>query len=78
MKLFALPSLYRQGDFGRVTIYEGDIAQLLQGAHIDAESLVAEIKSEILASDVSEMLKLVGELRERITRFENRPKPLDD
>lgn len=72
MKLFALPSLYRQGDFGRVTIYEGDIAQLLQGAHIDAESLIAEIEREVLPSDFREMLSLVGELRERIARFDKR------
>jgi hypothetical protein len=30
MKLFALPSLYRQGDFGRVTLYEGDVQWLIQ------------------------------------------------
>jgi hypothetical protein len=29
LKLYALPSLYRQGDFARVGIYENDIATLL-------------------------------------------------
>ena len=72
MKLFALPSLYRQGDFGRVGIYENDIAQLLQQLEIDAETLVAEIEREVSPSDFREMLSLVGELRERIARFDKR------
>ena len=72
MKLFALPSLYRQGDFGRVGIYENDIAQLLQQLEIDAETLVAEIEREVSPSDFREMLSLVGELRERIARFDER------
>jgi hypothetical protein len=29
LKLYALPSLYRQGNFARVGIYENDIATLL-------------------------------------------------
>ena len=40
LKLFALPSLYLQGDFTRVGIYENDIATLIQYYSSDEASLI--------------------------------------
>lgn len=72
MKLFALPSLYRQGDFGRVGVYEHDVAHLIQQLGVEPEPLIEEIRSDVLASDVEQMRTIVGELRERLVRFDER------
>lgn len=47
LKLFALPSLYRQGDFNRVSIYEGDLTQLLLKEDVD-NSRIFDILSTYL------------------------------
>ncbi|MEX0784849.1 MAG: hypothetical protein WD557_19620 [Dehalococcoidia bacterium] len=72
MKLFALPSLYRQGDFGRVGVYEHDVAHLIQQLGVEPERLIADIRGEVLPSDFEQMGTIIGELRERLTRFEER------
>lgn len=72
MKLFALPSLYRQGDFGRVGVYEHDVAHLIQRVGVEPERLIEDIRGEVPSPDFEEMRAIIGELRERLTRFEER------
>ena len=43
LKLYALPSLYRQGNFARVGLYENDIATLLQAYRPAVEPLLDEL-----------------------------------
>ena len=43
LKLYALPSLYRQGNFAKVGIYENDIATLLYDYDPDMNALLTEI-----------------------------------
>src|SRR5215211_914018 len=43
LKLYALPSLYRQGSFARVGIYENDIATLIQAYQPQIEPLFEEL-----------------------------------
>ena len=69
LKLFALPSLYRQGDFGRVTVYEGDIAALLQAYRPDVEPLVREVAGHVLATDLAEIRTILGDIESRVERF---------
>ncbi len=72
MQLFALPSLYRQGDFGRVGIYEHDVANLIQQVGVQPERLIPDIRAEVLPTDYEQMRAIIGELRERLVRFEDR------
>ena len=44
LKLFALPSLYRQANLARAVLYETDIFMLLQGATVDEEKLLAVLR----------------------------------
>lgn len=76
MKLYDLPSLYRQRQFKKVRIYEGDVAGLLE--------LPAEVSTEVwetlerimLDSDVAELRQLVEDLekraKQRAKRFDAR------
>ena len=70
LKLFALTSLYRQGDFTRVGLYENDVATLLRVYRPDLGPLQDELKPHLSASDFGELRKIIEELLLRIERLE--------
>ena len=69
LKLYALPSLYRQGDFARVSIYENDIAALLYAYKTDTGKLMAELAQYVSASDLASLREIVADIGQRIRRF---------
>lgn len=72
LKLYALPSLYRQGNFTRVSLYENDIATLMHTHNPSVEVLLDELQRYLDHSDMSQIRQIVGEINERIRRFEER------
>jgi len=72
LKLYALPSLYRQGNFGRVGLYENDVATLLHAHHPPVEPLLDELTLYLNDSDMAQVKQIVNEIQERISRFEKR------
>jgi hypothetical protein len=72
LKLYALPSLYRQGKFARVGLYENDIATLLQAHNPPVEPLLTELAHYLSESDMAEVKQIIGEIQRRISRFEER------
>jgi hypothetical protein len=71
LKLYALPSLYRQGNFARVGIYENDIATLLHYYQPDMPSLLKELAQYVNENDFSEIKGVVSDIQKRIKRFKN-------
>ena len=71
LKLYALPSLYRQGNFARVGIYENDIATLLHYYQPDLPSLLRELSNYINENDFAEIKGVVADIQNRIRRFKN-------
>ena len=69
LKLFALPSLYRQGSFERVGIYENDIATLINAFSPDMESLLMELSEHLNETDMTEARNILANIEERIQRF---------
>ena len=69
LKLYALPSLYRQGNFARVALYEGDVITLMQAYAPDMAPLLIELSRHLSTSDLAEVQKIVAELQQRIERF---------
>lgn len=69
LKLYALPSLYRQGNFARVGIYENDIATLIQAYQPDIPILMKELSAYVSDSDLAEIENIVLEIQHRIDRF---------
>ena len=69
LKLFALPSLYRQGSFERVGIYENDIATLMYAFKPKMESLFAELNKHLNKDDMTEARKIIADIETRIQRF---------
>ncbi len=71
LKLYALPSLYRQGQFDRVSVYESDIASLIQHHRCDVGPLLQRLRPHLLESDLRELHAIVGDIQARIARFES-------
>lgn len=70
LKLYALPSLYRQGQFARVGLYENDIAILLQAYSPPMEPLLAQLKPHLSGRDLKSVQDILREIQERIRRFD--------
>ncbi len=71
LKLYALPSLYRQGNFARVGIYENDIATLLHYYQPDVTSLLNELSKYVNENDLAEIKSVVSDIQNRIKRFKD-------
>jgi len=69
LKLFALPSLYRQGSFERVGIYENDIAALMYTFKPQMEPLFAKLKKHLNTTDMDEAHRIIADVETRIQRF---------
>jgi len=72
LKLFALPSLYRQGRFDRVRTYEKDIADLIAGYSPPVEPLFTELTKHMLPSDIEELKSIVTKIETEIADSQKR------
>jgi hypothetical protein len=70
LKLYALPSLYRQGLFDRVSVYEADIASLIQRYQRNVEPMLQRLRPHLEAGDQHELREIVKDIQTRIARFE--------
>ena len=69
LKMYALPSLYRQGDFGRVSLYENDIAALVYKYEPDMERLLDVVGEYVGEGDRASLRDIVEEIKGRVRRF---------
>lgn len=69
LKLYALPSLYRQGRLARAAIYESDIAGLMLASGKSMDGLFEVLKSHLSSSDLQEIRKIVVEIQQHAARF---------
>jgi hypothetical protein len=65
LKLYALPSLYRQGNLARAALYETDILMLRQDAMVDEEKLLVILSKHLAPHDIDELRRILLEQRER-------------
>lgn len=70
LKLYALPSLYRQGKFDKVSIYETDILLLLLRHDADVEKLLGKLAKHVLATNLEEINQIVSDIQQRMQRFQ--------
>lgn len=69
LKLYALPSLYRQGNFARVGVFENDLAMLLHYYQPDTASLLNELSKHVNETDLEEIKGILSDIQNRIKRF---------
>ena len=72
LKLYALPSLYRLGNFTRVGLYENDVATLLHAYKPPIEPLLDELSLHLTENDLIQVRQIVNEIQQRISRFKDR------
>jgi hypothetical protein len=72
LKLYALPSLYRQGNVTRAALYETDVLTLMHRQDVDPEPLLAELEPHMSATDLAALRQIVAEIRQRIERSGSR------
>jgi len=72
LKLFALPSLYRQGRFEKVDLYQNDVLRLMRELGVDAEPLFTELKKHMLPSDIEELRAIVAKIETEIADSKKR------
>lgn len=70
LKLYALPSLDRQGKFDKVSIYETDILLLLLRQSVDMDALLKVLSRYVLESDMQEIEQVVNDICLRMARFQ--------
>ncbi|OAI43673.1 hypothetical protein AYO38_10535 [bacterium SCGC AG-212-C10] len=70
LKLYALPSLYRQGDVVRISLYESDIKSLLAMYDVPLEELFGLLETHLRSTDMAELRRLVADLRVDVGRFD--------
>ncbi len=70
LKLYALPSLYRQGDFVRVGLYENDIATLMFYHNPDMQEISSELAPFVSGQDLAAIQDIIRDLTQRISRFQ--------
>lgn len=72
LKLYALPSLYRQLDWDRIYVHESDIKQLLARYRPPVDGLLQFLKPHMIESDINELRRFLLEATERIAEVERK------
>ena len=72
LKLYALPSLYRQGNFTRVGLYENDVATIMHIHNPPMPSILSELAKYFDATDLEQVKQIVAEIQQRLKRFDER------
>ncbi len=68
LKLFALPSLYRQGQVDRAALYETDILMLLRHTPIEDIILEKQLQPHMTPTDIKALLEVLADIRGRIAK----------
>jgi hypothetical protein len=68
LKLYALPSLYRNAQLARAALYEADIRMLHQGAEVDDGELLRVLEAHLSSSDIAELSRILDDHRS-VRRF---------
>lgn len=68
LKLYALPSLYRQGRIDRADLYEADTTMLLRAFPVEDAALLPILRRHMMESDVKAISEVLADIRKRIAR----------
>ncbi len=68
LKLYALPSLYRQGQIARAAVYESDLALLLLASPVDDEKLLSALRPHMSEGDIHALSGVLSDVRTRMGR----------
>ena len=69
LKLYALPSLYRQGDTQRIALYETDILMLMDRYHPAMEPILATLAPYVEEGSLNGLRNILADIDRRIARM---------
>ncbi len=69
LKMYALPSMYRQGNFERVSLYESDISALMYKYEPDMKKLLDIVGKYVGKDDQTSLQDIVTEIEQRVRKF---------
>lgn len=72
LKLYALPSLYRQGDGQKIGLYENDIFMMCQRNRPDTRAILETLKPFVDADAHGELCGIMADIDRRIARVDRR------
>jgi hypothetical protein len=72
LKLYALPSLYRQGNFTRVGLTENDVATLIHIHKPALQPILDVLENYLSTTDMAQVRQIVDEIEQRLERFKER------
>lgn len=72
LKLYALPSLYRHGNFARAGLYENDIATLSYYYNLAVPEIISKLSGHLLESDINELKDIASDIEGRKKRFQEK------
>ncbi len=78
LKFYALPSLYRQGKFDRVSIYENDILLLLLQYSVNLKPIFQILSDYLLSSDLETVKEIAAEIEAKVKRFDAQKRRLEE
>lgn len=70
LKLYALPSLYRQANLQRAALYEADLTMLCQRYRPALPPLLAFLEPHLEAGSVQELRSIIAEIEQRVARMD--------
>jgi hypothetical protein len=73
LKLHALPSLFRQFQHGKITLYEGDIQMLLEKYPQSHTAVMAGLQPFVSPSEWKELDRILADIEQRIERIRQNP-----
>jgi hypothetical protein len=74
LKMYALPSLYRQGNFAPVALYENDLTMLIHHYQPELDPLLTELSQYVSETDLAAVRDILAEIQQRIERFNKTPR----
>lgn len=77
LKLYALPSLYRQSNFTRASLYENDIRLPLLNYEVDSPSLWQMLTPHLLSSDLQVLQETLQDIQTQIIRLKAQQQRLE-
>jgi hypothetical protein len=72
LKLYALPSLYAQGDLQRAALYETDITMLVERHGTNLAPLLESLRPHVAPGALEELQRIAAEIAQRIVRMQQR------
>jgi hypothetical protein len=78
LKCYALPSLYRQGQFSRASIYENDLLLLLLNYSVDLDIVLDILSDHLLTIDLNKVRSILADIQRRIKRFLTQQEALEE